>query len=193
MTTNIKGTEVSIFCILDGHGGEFAAVYAKEHLMEKLTKKIVEAVDVSTGKITPLPHRRNSLITITDQSEVAEKDDGTKSGGAHQSPTRSESQRRKLKKTLSTDNDCNPAQSNCNQEQDTFLSKLGSIRLTKESFMKKEKIIKPNEYEASYYVDRTDKINFGKMITDLVLLTDYDLVEKAKKQVQFCFVHIAVT
>lgn len=184
MTTNIKGTDVSIFAILDGHGGEFAAVFGKEHLMEKLTKKIVEAVDVSTGKITPLPHRRNSLITVTDEPELKETNDETKSGETQPSPTRSESQRRKLKKTLSTDNDCNPAKSNCNQEEDSFLSKLSSIRLTKESFMKKEKIIKPNEYEASYYVDRNNKINFGKMVTDLVLLTDYELVEKAKKQVQ---------
>lgn len=183
MTTNIKDTDVSIFAILDGHGGEFAAVFAKEHLMEKLAKKVVEAIEVSSGKLSPLPMRRNSLITVSDEPEPDPKKDEKETNEPPQSP-RTGSQRRKLMKTLSTDNDCNSAKSNCNQEQDSFLSKLSSIRLTKESFLKtKDKTVKPNEYEASYYVDRNNKINFGKMVTDLVLLTDYELVEKAKKQV----------
>lgn len=183
MTTNIKGTDVSIFCILDGHGGEFAAVFGKEHLMDKLTKKIVEAIDISSGKVSPLPIRRNSLImNVNDQQEPIEKKEDKEPDESPQI-ARTASQRRKLKKTLSSDNDCNSAKSNCNQEQDSFLGKLSSIRITKESFLKKDKIVKPNEYEASYYVDKNSKINFGKMVTDLVLLTDYELIEKAKKQV----------
>ena len=97
---------------------------------------------------------------------------------------RTPSQRRKLTKTLSNDNDCDPPNTtNCNKEQDSFLSRLSSIRITKESFMKKDKPIRPDQYEAGYYVDRDNKINFGKMVTDLVLLTDYELIETAKKQV----------
>lgn len=183
MTTNIKGADVSIFCILDGHGGEFAAVFGKEHLMEKLTKKIVEAIDISSGKVSPLLMRRNSLITnVNDQQEPNEKKEEKQTDDSSQIQ-RTASQRRKLKKTLSSDNDCNPAISNCNQEQDSFLGKLSSIRITKESFMKKDKIVKPTEYDAGHYVDRNSKINFGKMVTDLVLLTDFELIEKAKIQV----------
>lgn len=184
MMTNIRGTDVSIFAILDGHGGEFAAVFAKENLIDKLTKKILAALDVQSGKVTPLPHRRNSLITPTEnKDEDDDKDEKKRSPAADLA--RTASQRRTLKKTLSTDNDCDSPKSNCNQEQDSFLSKLSSIRITKESFMKaKDKAVRPNEYEAGYYVDRNNKIDFGKMVTDLVLLTDFELIEKAKKQVR---------
>lgn len=187
MATNIRGTDVSVFTILDGHGGEFAAVFAKEHLMEKLSKKIKEAVNIASGKESPLPLRRGSIIidNHTTDKESNDENEETKIDETIQSPRTPGSQRRnKLKKALSQDNDCSPNKANCNQEQDTFLSKLGSIRLTKESFLKTiNKPIKPDEYEASYYVDRNRNINFGKMVTDLVLLTDYELVEKAKKQV----------
>lgn len=206
MTPNIADTDVSVFGILDGHGGEFAAVFAKDRLMELLSEKILAAIDVSVGKVKPLPHRRNSLIVPTD--DIAEflkkhnadggggndKDDDNNKNERTQSVDipRSPSQRRKkLTKTLSDDKDCDPPNNtNCNLEQDTFLSKLSSIRITKESFMKKDKAVRPNQYEAGYYVDRNNKINFGKMITDLVLLTDYELIETAKKQVSTLFIGI---
>lgn len=200
MTTNIRGTDVSIFGILDGHGGEFAAVFAKDRLMELLSEKILAAIDVSVGKVRPLPHRRNSLI-IPRAEDVAEflKKKHTDSGGGGDGdedddkiekaqsvdiPRTPSERRKKFTKTLSDDKDCDPANNtNCNKDHDSFLSKLSSIRITKESFMKKDKAIRPNQYEAGYYVDRNNKISFGKMITDLVLLTDYELIEKAKKQV----------
>lgn len=191
MATNIKGTDVTILGILDGHGGEFAAVFAKEQLMNRLSKKIQEAINISTGKVSPRPMRRNSLINIIDDQndEIGEK----KTDEPTLKPTGSQ-RRKTLKKTLSQDDDCNPAKSNCNKEEDSFLSKLSSIRLTKESFLKKaDKAIRPAEHDAGYYVDRDRKINFGKMVTDLVLLTDYELVEKAKKHVRVFFIHIYFT
>lgn len=192
---------MSVFGILDGHGGEFAAVFAKDRLMELLTQKIVAAVDVSVGKVRPLPHRRNSIIAPPPQGLPEMKKNDTNSGGGgggnngdnekndklksgEQLP-RTPSQRRKLVKTLSNDNgDCDPPNNtNCHKDQDSLLNKLGSIRITKESFIKKDKAIRPIQYEPGYYVDRHNKINFGKMITDLVLLTDYELIETARKQV----------
>lgn len=205
IATSIKGTDVSVFSILDGHGGEFAAVFAKDRLMELLSQKIVAVVDVSVGRVRPLPHRRNSIIApppgnIGDMKKNEtdggggsggggsgdgddDKNDQTKSGEQVQ---RTPSQRRKLTKTLSTDNnDCDPANNtNCHKDQDAMLNKLSSIRIAKESFMKKDKAVRPNQYEAGYYVDRNNKINFGKLITDLVLLTDYELIETAKKEVR---------
>lgn len=197
MTTNIEGTDVSIFGILDGHGGEFAAVFAKDRLMELLSEKILAVNDVSVGKVRPLPHRRNSLI-VPRAEDIAEflKKKRADSGGdgdddekieKSQSvdiPRTPSERRKKFTKTLSDDKDCDsPNNTNCTKDQDSFLSKLSSIRITKESFMKKDKAVRPNQYEAGYYVDRNNKINFGKMVTDLVLLTDYELIEKAKKQV----------
>lgn len=197
MTTKIEGTDVSIFGILDGHGGEFAAVFAKDRLMDLLSEKILAVIDISVGKVRPLPHRRNSLI-IPRAEDIAEflkkknTDGGAGDGDDDEKIEKAQSvdiprtpseRRKKLTKTLSDDKDCDPPNTNCNKDQDSFLSKLSSIRLTKESFMKKDKAVRPNQYEAGYYVDRHNKINFGKMITDLVLLTDYELIEKAKKQV----------
>lgn len=180
MATNIRNTDVTILGVLDGHGGDFAAVFAKEQLMDRLSKKIEEAMNIAAGKISPRPIRRNFELKVN--QEQNDENGEKKPDGPPLTPA---SQRRnKLKKTLSQDDDCNNPKSNCNQEQDSFLSKLSSIRLTKESFLRtNNKIVKPTEHDAGYYVDRDRKINFGKMVTDLVLLTDYELVEKAKKQV----------
>lgn len=183
MANNIKGTDVTILSILDGHGGEFAAVFAKQHLMDRLNKKIEEAINISNGKLSPRPTRRGSILLHKLDLEQNDENDEIKPDEPPKSP-KSGSQRRKLKKTLSQDDDCSPGKPNCNQEHDSFLSKLSSIRLTKESFLKPtNKMVKPTEHDAGYYVDRDRKINFGKMVTDLVLQTDYELVEKAKKTV----------
>lgn len=185
MDTTIKDVDVTIFGILDGHGGEFAAVFAKEQLMDRLNKKIEDAINIANGKVSPRPIKRH-IDTKDGPNENNTNDENT----APKSPLTPTSQRRKtLKKTMSQDDDCNPAKSNCNKEQDSFLSKLSSIRITKESFLKTHnKIVKPTEHDAGYYVDRDRKINFGKMVTDLVLLTDYELVEKAKKLVSSSFI-----
>ncbi|XP_031619124.1 protein phosphatase 1L [Contarinia nasturtii] len=183
MSTNIKGTDVTIFGILDGHGGEFAAVFAKEQLMQKLNKKIEEAVNIAAGKVSPLPMRRNFIENKIDQEPTNDADD-KKMDDTVQPPRTPGSQRRnKMKKAFSQDDDCNPTKSNCKEEHGLILGKLTSIRLAKESFLKtNNKMVKPTEHDAGYYVDRDKKINFGKMVTDLVLLTDYELVEKAKKE-----------
>lgn len=187
INTNIKGTDVAIFAILDGHGGEFAAVFAKDRLMDKLTRKIEEAINIALGKVSPRPQRK--ILGQNNDSENEQDDNNDEKIDEIPKLSRTGSQRRsKLKKALSTDDDCSPPKVNCNQEQDSFLSKLSSIRITKESFLKtNNKVVKPTDHDASHYVDRNRKINFGKMVTDLVLLTDYELVEKAKKQVSWYF------
>lgn len=191
----IGETELSIFAILDGHGGEYAAVFAKDRLMERLRKKAENAINIATGKVAPPSpfQRRSSLVPNDDIVNVDDKkektDDDTKNiEDVKKSPNPTNDRRSKMKKALSTDDDCNQSKSNCNQQQDAFLNRLSSIRLTKESFLKTtNKHVKPAEHDAGYYVDRDNNINFGKMITDLVLLTDYELVERAKKQVNLQF------
>lgn len=180
MATNIRNTDVSVFGILDGHGGEFAAVFAKDQLMERLSNKIEEAVNIANGKVSPRSIKRH-----IDTKDTPNENDNHDEHNPPKSSLTPTSQRRKtLKKTMSQDDDCNPGKSNCNKEQDSFLSRLSAIRITKESFLKtNNKLVKPTEHDAGYYVDRDRKINFGKMVTDLVLLTDYELVEKAKKLV----------
>lgn len=186
----IGETDASVFAILDGHGGEYAAVFAKDHLMERLRKKIEDAINIATGKVTPpSPYRsiqKTEIKTNTDNEEKPhENDDNKNIDDVKKSPNIAAERRNKFKKTMSTDVDCNPEKSNCNREQDAFLNKLSSVRLTRESFLKtNNKNIKPQEFTASHYVDRENNINFGKMISDLVLLTDHELVEQSKKQVK---------
>lgn len=190
MEKSIGETDASVFAILDGHGGEYAAVFAKDHLMERLRKKIEDAINIATGKVTPpSPYRsiKNTEIeTNYDNEEKPQDNDDNKNiDDVKKSPNIAAERRNKLKKALSTDVDCNPEKSNCNREQDAFLNKLSSVRLTKESFLKtNNKNVRPQEFAASHYVDRENNINFGKMISDLVLFTDHKLIERSKKQVK---------
>lgn len=185
INTNVEGTDAAIYGILDGHGGEFAAVFAKEHLIGKLSQKIEDAINIATGKteVTPIRSTSNADTATEERYSVEKDDEKTNVDDVLKSPQLTD-KRNRLKKTMSTDVDCNQ-RGNCSQEQDAFLNRIGSIRLTRESFLNASKIsAKPTEYDANYYVEKDRKINFGKMITDLVLLTDYELIEKAKKQVR---------
>lgn len=183
----IGETDASVFAILDGHGGEYAAVFAKDHLMERLRKKIEDAVNIATGKVSPPSPYRTVTENKIDTDELDEKiEDVNDIDEVQKSPNTAAERRNKLKKALSTDDDCNPSKLNCNQKQDAFLNKLSSIRLTKESLLKtSNKNAKPQEFNASHYVDKDMNVNFGKMITDHVLFTDYELIERAKKQVRY--------
>lgn len=189
MEKRIAGTDASVFAILDGHGGEYAAVFAKDHLMERLRKKIEDAIDIATGKVTPPSRYRSTKKTETEtttdnEQKQQEIDDDKNVDNIKKSPNIAAERRNKLKKTLSTDVDCNPEKSNCIREQDAFLNELSSVRLTRQSFLKTtNKNVRPQEFAASHYVDRANNINFGKMISDLVLFTDHELIERTKKQV----------
>lgn len=186
----IGETDASVFAILDGHGGEYAAVFAKDHLMERLRKKIEDAINIATGKVTPpSPYgliKKTEIETNTDNEDKPQENDDNKNvHDVKRSPNIAAVRRNKLKKTMSTDVDCNPEKSNCNREQDAFLNKVSSVRLTRESLLKtNNKNVRPQEFAASHYVDRENNINFGKMISDLVLFTDHELVERSKKQVK---------
>lgn len=49
---NINNTGVALFAVFDGHGGEFAANYAKEKLVESLFKKVIAIKNMIAGKPT---------------------------------------------------------------------------------------------------------------------------------------------
>lgn len=172
--TNIEDTKISVFGILDGHGGEFAAVFAKDFLMEKLRNKIRDTVDVANGKAP-----QNN--TTPDNEPEKQYEDVTDKGGAEESPS---NKKGKLTKTMSTDVDCT-RRKNCKQDQ---ADKPNEQRITKESLLKSNnQNTKPIEHDANHYVDKEKKIDFHRMITDLVLLTDYELILKAKALVCIFF------
>lgn len=174
--TNIEDTKISVFGILDGHGGEFAAVFAKDFLMEKLRNKIRDTVDVANGK-TPQNH------TASDNEPDKQYEDTNDKGGAEDSPN---NKKAKLTKTMSTDVDCT-RRKNCKEDP---TDKPNEQRITKESLLKSSnQNTRPIEHDANHYVDKEKRIDFHRMITDLVLLTDYELILKAKALVSiYCTV-----
>lgn len=189
---NIKNTGISFFAIFDGHGGEYAAVFAKDYLVENLYKKIVQTNDIVTGKVPPpSPYLRrmskcpNEIIPEADELNTQQKD----TIQADEKLAAATAQRRSsFKKSLSTADDCNGPKSNCNRDQDIFINKLGGVVRTKESFLKtNNNNVKPQQYEARCYIDKDNKINFGKMITDEMLAADFKLIEIAKKDVSKYF------
>lgn len=188
---DVNNTGISFFAIFDGHGGEFAAVFAKDILVENLFNKITDTSRILTGKVPPssplLAHAKcpdeNDTKNAADIDEARDK--VTNNLNEVKLASKATAQRRtSFKKSLSTADDCNGTKGNCNRDQDVFLNKLNSIVRTKDSFMKTASSnVKPQQYEARCYIDANRNINFGKLITDEVLAADYKLVEKAKKDV----------
>lgn len=100
-------------------------------------------------------------------------------------PSSLANRRSSFKKSYSTADDCGMNVSNCNREQDAFMDKLNSIIRTKDQLFGasgKEAPVKPQTFEARSYIE-AGKINFGKMMSDEVLVADCRLVEIAKKKV----------
>lgn len=189
---DVNSTGISFFAIFDGHGGEFAAVFAKDHLVENLFNKITDTSHILTGKVPPpspvIPRAKlseeNDNAAEDTTSDKVTKDDKLNGNDDKLSLKTTSAQRRSsFKKSLSTADDANGNKANANRDQDAFLNKLNSIVRTKDSLLKTAtNNVKPQQYEAKCYIDKDRNINFGKMITDEVLAADYKLIEKAKKE-----------
>ncbi|XP_037029412.1 protein phosphatase 1L-like [Bradysia coprophila] len=167
---NVNNTGVSFFAIFDGHGGEFAADYAKDFLVQNLLSKITAASNSLRGIVTP------SQSTKTDCP-----DDDKENTSNQPKPSSTLTQRRpSIRKSLT--DDC-VSNGNCNREQELYLNKLGSSIRNKESFLNNNNNnnnVKPQTFDGKCYVEN-GKINFGKMLTDEVLAADFELVKTAKK------------
>lgn len=187
---------MSFFAIFDGHGGEFAADYAKDYLVQNLYNKIIETSNIVKGITTPEGVKNlqlNNNNECHDYGTKVNKDDNdvatpqTSNGGSTLLQRRSS-----FKKSASTAEDCSSSKGNCNQ--DVFVNKLNSIIKTKDRFLQGNGMgggaaaTKPQTYEGKCYIDN-GKINFGKMLTDEVLAADYKLVEAAKKTVSYLYLH----
>lgn len=170
---DINRTGIAFFAVFDGHGGEFAADYAKEHLVNNVYSKIIETSNIIRGIKPNEPFVKPKACEIEDEK----KEQDAKSATAQRKAS--------FRKSYSTAEDC-IGKPNCNREQDIFMDKLNSIVRTKDSFLNKNaQNTKPKELEAKCYIDN-GKINFGKILTDETLLADYKLNEAAKKMVCFC-------
>lgn len=157
-----NNTGVSLFAVFDGHGGEFAADYAKEILVQSIYNKIIEIKDLINGK-----------VPVKKLKECEEKKDVDKP-----STPNLQERRKSFKKTTSITDECIKGPKEITDAE--LLNKLDNLRaVTREVRPTKQETVK--EVPTTAYFDRFGKIDYGKLITDEVLAADRVLIEKAKK------------
>lgn len=93
---NINNTGVALFAVFDGHGGEFAANYAKEKLIGSLFNKVIEIKDLIAGKIV---EKSNPSGDCEENKENEEKKDSPSAGSLAE-------RRKSFKRTSSTTDEC---------------------------------------------------------------------------------------
>jgi protein phosphatase 1L len=166
-----SSTNVSLFAIFDGHGGDYAAQFAKDILIQNLYNKIIESTNLISN---PRQENSNELNSL-------DKDD-LNCGGAEKNADESVPLQRKLsaRRTMSkTDDD------NANAIDSDILNLLkpqqkGYNMFNKQNVQSESSSPAPKSYEAKCYI-KGKSIDFAKMITDEVLFADHKLVETARK------------
>lgn len=163
---NISNTGVALFAVFDGHGGEFAANYAKEKLIENLTKKVVAIKNMIAGK----PSERIKQ----EPCDPEEKKENEKPI----SPNLLD-RRKSFRRTSSTTDEC---EKNIKQITDTeLLNKLDNLVRPITRAVRQSKTVAVKEIPITTYFNKFGNIDYGKLITDEVLAADHLLVETAKK------------
>ncbi|XP_021702531.1 protein phosphatase 1L isoform X2 [Aedes aegypti] len=211
---NINDTGISLFAIFDGHGGEYAADYAKTVLVRNLNMKLTQSSQIASGKITPSPvisdlkdtkdcaNTKDSDDEVNERHKLNSNSVTTVANGGSSLTQRKQSFRKSKTEDIvdktsgglgGTNNNGNSNNANQQLETDLLSKYMGNQspmrQLTKENLLngttgQQSANPKPKTYEAKCYV-QNGSINFGKIITDEVLAADYDLVEMAKKVSNF--------
>ncbi|KRT81153.1 hypothetical protein AMK59_5493 [Oryctes borbonicus] len=164
---NINKTDVALFAIFDGHGGEFAANYAKENLIQNLYNKVIEIKGLIVGK--PIKKEKETIC----QNEKAD----VEKPAPPPTPTLQD-RRKSFKKSSSTTDECIKGAKEVTDTE--ILSKLENLRpITRE--VKPTKVETIKETPITNYFDKRGTIDYGKLITDEILATDRLLLEAAKK------------
>ncbi|XP_011866543.1 PREDICTED: protein phosphatase 1L [Vollenhovia emeryi] len=166
---DMNNTGVSLFAIFDGHGGEFAANYARDKLISNINEKVVELKNLLAGKAPAYPQNERVLKEPEKKKSDNKRDDKV--------PDRRKSFR-KVASTSLTD-DCMKKAIEVTDPE--LLDKLDSITpITREV-----RPCRPGEKQVPKvnmmnYIEG-NKINYGRLLTDEVLAADRLLVETAKK------------
>ncbi|XP_076658489.1 protein phosphatase 1L isoform X3 [Halictus rubicundus] len=164
---DMNNTGVSLFAVFDGHGGEFAANYAYDHLISNINKKVIELKDMLAGR---LPRVQSDEETDTfDEKSKEDKNDANLE------------RKKSFRKTVSTSltDDC--MKKNVGVTDPELLDKLDSLQrpITRE-VRPCRTTEKPQKVDITNYLDG-NRINYGKLLTDEVLAVDQLLVKAAKK------------
>lgn len=158
---NINNTGVGLFAVFDGHGGEFAANYAKEKLIKSLYEKVVEIKQLISGKkeLKSVPEEK-----LKDEEKPA--------------VTTTLEKRKSFKKVNSITDECLKETKEITDVE--ILNKLNLSRpVTREVRPSKQTLLKKTETKE--YFDKCGIVDYGKLLTDEVLAADYSLVQAAKK------------
>lgn len=206
-----NNTGISFFAIFDGHGGEFAADFAKDILVKNIYNKVIE-----TTKLLSVQKLEQKHLTVANAADIdkdyveydaspylkrkaSRKDNSDGSNKENEPVVR---RRDSLRKSTSVTDDCTSKKLsdklNTNKDSsDVFTLQLNSLlrgvgggSSVKDSFLNnnnnKDSMTSTNDGGAPQQFDakcyiESGKINFGKLITDEVLAADYKLVEQAKR------------
>ncbi|XP_063975599.1 protein phosphatase 1L isoform X1 [Diachasmimorpha longicaudata] len=162
---DINKTGVSVFAVFDGHGGEFAADYARDKLMPNINKKVIELKKMIAGK-APANPQEPDVPNSPSETKVPE------------SPLE---KRKSFRKTVSTTDDTVKSKSGTITDPE-LLNKLSSLvrPITREIRHDRPPEAPPKTVDMSMYIEG-QRINYAKLLTDEVLAVDSHLVQAAKK------------
>lgn len=183
-----NNTAISFFAVFDGHGGEFAADFARDVLVKNIYNKIIEV-----NKL--LQNEDKSDHSGYDKSPYLARKQSRKDTPNNKENAEPVSRRDSLRKQHSTTADCSAVIKQKTTEAsiaDIYTAQLNSAmraanagNSAKESFLNNNNNgqnagnAAPPSYEAKCYIEH-GRINFGKLITDEILSADHKLVEQAK-------------
>ncbi|KAL9923381.1 uncharacterized protein ACN427_010289 isoform 3-T6 [Glossina fuscipes fuscipes] len=199
-----NNTGISFFAVFDGHGGEFAADFAKDILVRNIYNKVIETTKLLNGQTTAADKEKDYADYSNDPRQKHQKGNYNSGSNKENDPTAALAIRRRdsLRKTNSVSDDCalKRSISNSKDPQDAFTQQLNSLlrgvgggassikdnllKSNNNNYNQKDGLSAnegpPRQFEAKCYIEN-GRINFGKLITDEVLAADYKLVEAAKK------------
>ncbi|KAL0273557.1 UNVERIFIED_CONTAM: hypothetical protein PYX00_006194 [Menopon gallinae] len=180
---DINKTGISVFAIFDGHGGEFAANYAKDNLMKNLNNKLIEVKQLSAeGPKDYYPPINNNVEKRTD-SQSDEKVDS------------SIEKKQSFKKKYSSTDECMNKSGNIGVPDAQFQKLLDAIPrpITRDS-KPAPPTAAPPKVPIHSYLDNSkfSGIDYGRIITDEVLEADRLLLEAAKKNRDVAGSHLIV-
>ncbi|XP_012285060.1 protein phosphatase 1L isoform X2 [Orussus abietinus] len=168
INSDIEDTGVSLFAVFDGHGGEFAANYARDKLVPSINQKVIELKDILAGKLPRSAQERNETL------------DGNNKTNGEMQGAESVSRKGSFRKTVSQTDE--HAKKTSGVTDPELLNKLDSLRklVTREVRAERPEEEQVQKVDVTTYLDG-DKINYGKLLTDEVLAIDRLLVKAAKK------------
>ncbi|XP_073827457.1 uncharacterized protein isoform X3 [Musca autumnalis] len=200
-----NNTGISFFAVFDGHGGEFAADFAKDILVKNIYNKVIETTKLLNAQKLEQKHLSAANAADVDKDYVdydaspyMKRRASRKDGGDNKENEPLVRRRDSLRKTTSVNDDCTSRKTTSGGDKkdssDVFTMQLNSLlrgvgnnpknsffnNNNKDSNLGEDAAGPPQQFDASCYVEN-GKINFGKLITDEVLAADHKLVEAAKK------------